>query len=475
MMSTGTAHSGDDGYTSDAMGGPSDPAVRALTSANLPTVNLPDGYRRRMRGTRLCLVAGGLSVLLAILITAQPTAAAPSQQSKSTAAATPTPDGKSLQAPNGPLPADPTTALEAKANEVSSTINDAVSKLPGFGGIWVDEAGITHIITLPGSADDTLAAIGDRFAGQYVVEDGENTYGDLVARRNSISGMIGELKRQGLDMLEWGPDEQQNTMWISLIKYTPEKADLARKLLGQDIVVEQAMTDGGPDDLFSRVNDTSPYSAGIFLYPAASNQYPYCTSGMPIYKNSVRYLVSAAHCYDPAFGAPFPDNVYNGGSFIGVANWADFTNNGTDSAIVSAPGSFTLYRTSSSYTSIGTTPWNSLVGQTVCAGGAFTGEKCSLPVIKVNYCSTYYGYRITCGVSTAGAGGAEAGGHGDSGGPMYILAPSQKVSGIIVAAASPQFTCTTQGPVLPGSVRTCSDYVRFQTAASILSHWGTTM
>lgn len=196
---------------------------------------------------------------------------------------------------------------------------------------------------------------------------------------------------------------------------------------------------------------------------------------MSIVIKGVRYFVTAAHCTDPNLGLPFPSPIYNGGTYIGQTNWADFTANGIDAAVVKAAGHASTYRTASTYINMETTPWNSLVGQTVCAGGAFSGEKCALPVIAVNYCSNYLGYRLTCGVSTAGGSGKQAAGHGDSGGPMYIMSPVPRFSGIVVAAASPQFNCSVQGPTPPGSVRTCSDYVRFQTIQSILSHWNTTI
>jgi hypothetical protein len=369
---------------------------------------------------------------------------------------------------------DPTTSEESRANEVSAAVAAIVSEMPGFGGIWVDEKGITHVAMQQGKAGNVKAALGDRFNGEYLAEEVKFAYADLVSRRDSISKQLDSLETQGLDLLEWGPDEKNNTVWISLRNYSAEKADLARKVLGEDTIVKEATVPGDENDLFSRTDDYAPYSGGIYL-GRANDPYPRCTSGMPILINGGRYLVSAAHCYDSAFGGQFPSDVYNGGAKIGRANWADFTQYGTDAAVITAPASFTLFRTETSFTSIDKVHWNSLVGQTVCAGGAFSGEKCALPVIAVNYCSSYYQTRITCGVSTAGKDGAEAAGHGDSGGPMYILSPYKRVSGIIVAAASPQFTCSRRGPVPPGSVRTCSSYIRFQTASSILSHWGTTM
>lgn len=408
-------------------------------------------------------------LLLAGLALAAPLAYGQDNARGTSRATLPTPSGKVT---GNPLP-DPTLPAQVRANQVSEDILNLVSGNPGFGGLWVDKSGLTHVAVTPSESAGVLALIGERFKREFVLEQRTVTYRELQARRDHASQELPALRAAGLDLLEWGPDEIHGVLWVTLKNYTPEKAGIVRQMLGSDVVVEQAKATGGADDLLSRESDWAPYSAGIYLYGSAATQYPMCTSGMPIVIAGSRYLVTAAHCYDPALGGTFPQDVYNGGAKIGRANWADFSQNGVDAAIITAPTGFYLYRAQNTIVSPGPVPWNSAVGQTVCAGGAFTGERCSLPVDKVNYCSSYYPNRITCGVSTAGAPGSEAAGHGDSGGPMYILSPSIRISGTIVAAASPQFACTIQGPT--GGTRYCSDYIRFQTASSILNHWNTTM
>lgn len=369
------------------------------------------------------------------------------------------------KAASNPLP-DPTPPAQIHANQVSEDIQNLVAKSPGYGGLWVDKTGLTHVAVTPSEATRVNAILNDRFKNDFVLEQRAVTYRQLEARRDRVNQLMPALRSAGLDLLEWGPDEVHGTLWVSLKHYSPDKATRVRQMLGDDVIVEQAMA-GGADDMYSRTSDWSPYSAGIYL----STDMSMCSSGMPILVGGNRYLVTAGHCHDPNLGTPFPADVYNGGAKIGRANWADFSGGGIDAAIVTAAGSLTLYRTETAYVATGGAPWNSAVGQTICSGGAFTGERCALPVIKVNYCASYYPNRTTCGVSTAGAPGAEAAGHGDSGGPMYIVSPSVRISGIIVAPASPQYTCSTH----PEGGRTCSDYVRFQMASSILSHWQTTM
>jgi hypothetical protein len=195
--------------------------------------------------------------------TAQPPSLAATQGS--TAAALPTiqdstsdPDiSLPTKSPTGPpvkLP-DPATDEETRVNEESNAIAAIVSGMQGFGGIWVDEAGITHVAVQHGKAGDFADALEGRPKGEHVLDEVDFSYNELVSRGNSISEQMGTLKTQGLDLLEWGPDEKNNTVWISLRNYTEEKANLARKVLGEDIIVRPATVAGDENDLFSRTRD----------------------------------------------------------------------------------------------------------------------------------------------------------------------------------------------------------------------------
>ena len=172
----------------------------------------------------------------------------------------PTPDPDTslpTKSPNGPpvtLP-DPTTDEETRVNEESNAIAAIVSGIQGFGGIWVDEAGITHVAVQHGKAGDFANALEGRPKGEHVLDEVDFSYNDLVSRGNSISEQLGTLKTHGLDLLEWGPDEKNNTVWISLRNYTEEKAHLARKVLGEDIIVRPATVAGDENDLFSGTRD----------------------------------------------------------------------------------------------------------------------------------------------------------------------------------------------------------------------------
>ncbi|AIY01243.1 hypothetical protein ART_1644 [Arthrobacter sp. PAMC 25486] len=146
---------------------------------------------------------------------------------------------------------NPFSPDEAKANKVSGEIGEIMSGLDGFAGCWVDDNSLVHLAVQQGYSDEIEGHLGERFKGEVVVVEVKHSYKDLVARRDSISAQIDSLAKQGLVLMEWGPDEVHNTVWISLGDYTEAKAELARKLLGNDVVVKPSLTAGGINDLFS--------------------------------------------------------------------------------------------------------------------------------------------------------------------------------------------------------------------------------
>jgi hypothetical protein len=224
------------------------------------------GYRSLLSGLGCsAVVLTGLSAAASTAqtpTTVQPPSLVVTQGSTAAAAALPviqattsdTGTGLPTKSPTGPpvtLP-DPTTNEENRANAESNAIAAIVSEMPGFGGISVDEAGITHVAVQHGKAGDFANALQKRPKGEHVLEEVDSSYNDLVSRRNSILEQIGTLKTQGLDLLEWGPDEKNNAVWVSLRNYTKEKANLARKVLGEDIIVSPATVAGDENDLFFR-------------------------------------------------------------------------------------------------------------------------------------------------------------------------------------------------------------------------------
>lgn len=122
----------------------------------------------------------------------------------------------------------------------------------GFGGLWVDEEGLIHLAVQFGYLEAIEGSLGDKFTGLYVVDLVPQSYEELIERRDAVSKELTPLTSQDLVLMEWGPDVQHNTLWISLVDYTEGKAALAREILGQDVIVKPSLTSGGVGDLFIR-------------------------------------------------------------------------------------------------------------------------------------------------------------------------------------------------------------------------------
>lgn len=146
---------------------------------------------------------------------------------------------------------NPVNDADARAMEVSGAIGDLTRELAGFAGLWVDDAGLVHLAVQHGHAGEFVRTLGDQFTGEFAMVEVEHSYQDLVARRDLISPQVASLKELGLRLAEWGPDEVNNTVRVSLIDYTEAKAGLLRKMLGQDILVGPSLTNGAVSEIFS--------------------------------------------------------------------------------------------------------------------------------------------------------------------------------------------------------------------------------
>ena len=106
------------------------------------------------------------------------------------------------------------TPPRMSANAVSGGISELVSRLPGFGGLWVDDAGLTHLAVQSDHAPEIIHVLGRQFHDEYVLDIVDHSYSDLVARRDAITAQIDSLGIQGLELVQWGQDEAHNTVWI---------------------------------------------------------------------------------------------------------------------------------------------------------------------------------------------------------------------------------------------------------------------
>ncbi|MFD7161587.1 hypothetical protein ACFV9C_43870 [Kribbella sp. NPDC059898] len=220
----------------------------------------------------------------------------------------------------------------------------------------------------------------------------------------------------------------------------------------------------------SRVADFAPWSSGTFIYNPSIGGI--CTSGPGVKIGSTEYMLTAGHCAS-ATGQQIqqgdPDVIPPPLPVVGnVANRSGYPN--LDAMLITANVSNTMYRTWYNFYSVDSTPWESLTGQTVCTGGAFSGERCNLSVGATNYCSKV---QNSCGLTLAYRSGYIAAGEGDSGGPVYILAPGLRYSGIVTGPryTTDNFDC----PSYPSGIRSCSSYIVFTRIQNTLGYFGASL
>lgn len=218
----------------------------------------------------------------------------------------------------------------------------------------------------------------------------------------------------------------------------------------------------------SRVDDAPLWSSGTFIHTPEGH----CTSGPGVKIGSTKYMVTAAHC-----ATATGQQVQQGHADVGtlqpvgtVANRSGFPN--LDAMLVTANTGKTMFRSWYSRYTVSSSPWESLTFQTVCTGGAYTGETCNLTVGATNYCSAY---QNSCGLTLAGRDGAIAAGRGDSGGPVYILAPGLRYSGIVTGPPGDSFVflCASYPPGSP--LRECSSYIVFTRIQNTLGYFGASL
>lgn len=195
-----------------------------------------------------------------------------------------------------------------------------------------------------------------------------------------------------------------------------------------------------PDLALSRVDDDVEWSSGTHIWNSFTGQP--CSSGPGVKIGSARYMVTAAHCASGTGQMIQQGHVNVLGTLQTVGTVANRPASNLDAMLVNATTGPTMFRSWYSFVAVSSLPWESLTGQTVCTGGAYSGERCNIKVYGTNFCDKD---QNKCGLTLAiREDGGIAAGKGDSGGPVYILAPGTRYSGIVTATQDEAyyFYCT---------------------------------
>jgi hypothetical protein len=187
-------------------------------------------------------------------------------------------------------------------------------------------------------------------------------------------------------------------------------------------------TGGGPTRLADRQTDREPFKGGVWLTDNRFLGNLFCSSGFPLKKNSVEYMVTAGHCKE--VGAVF---WTKDGATYGQVEFRKFANNTIDAELLGDYDYGTLVYDGDNmwHSAFIDSGGNPVIGASYCTSGAGSLQECGKTVeaTNVQFCADGI-----CTVKTAKFTGGNVLIGGDSGGPFYFRLNANCVAarGIIV-------------------------------------------
>jgi streptogrisin D len=224
-----------------------------------------------------------------------------------------------------------------------------------------------------------------------------------------------------------------------------------------------------------RHNDSQPWNGGNVLTNGGQGRT--CSQGPSVRNPSSgnKYALIAAHCgvVGSVWTNTTPFAPANPARIVGSINYRDFSQNGSDSALIAANTSNLIWTVSNvRQRQVSSAPLGQPINDQVCVSGAISGEGCSATIVASNICTIADSStgRSACNVTVAQRTGYALAGGGDSGGPVYkYVAGGLNVLGIISfgAGGSHVLRCNHYP-----ERRTCSDKVGYIEIQAVLNEFG---
>jgi hypothetical protein len=374
--------------------------------------------------------------------------------------------------------------------ETAGAYLDRMAGTSGFAGVRIRPDGTSIEVFTAGDGkpfQDAAAATGRSALFSFTrVPYAMDT---LMAVRDRLADQADALSKRGVELVSWGPDVLTNTVRVVVTDDSAAVRSLLRDTFGPAIRVARGRA---PVKVASRLNDTVPWDGGVFTTMDNAED---CTAGPPVYKPStgVIYLLSAGHCYlqDQATSGltGYIYRTFQGSRAIpsGISPLmgyaaAEQVQNGYDAALIAAPASSHDWRTGLANAT--TTPTRqvsaqgSVVGASVCASGAFSGERCGAIVRYVNQDTRSFGGFVQVNMVAAENPNVAIVGPGDSGGPVYqVHANGLVMTGMIIAKGDDSMDPFPVSLLCPQNDQgnrgtTCSDVVWYHDLPSLMNHLG---
>jgi len=182
-------------------------------------------------------------------------------------------------------------APATRAQEMPPTLDDEYARLaervPGFGGLYLDERGTTHVYLQDLSRAGEVQNLGERVE----VHQGEYDFRDLYAWKDELRPLLSREEMVSLDI-----DEQRNRLVLGVEPASAEafRAELASLLRDTRVPPEAVIVEAGePDVPMETLKDTiRPVPGGVQVQSSVG----FCTLGFNVTRVGVRGFVTNSHC-----------------------------------------------------------------------------------------------------------------------------------------------------------------------------------
>lgn len=211
-------------------------------------------------------------------------------------------------------------APPARAQELELSLDEQYARLaesvPGFGGLYLDEEGTTHVYLQDLSREREVQNLGER----VVVHQGDYDFRDLFAWREEVRPLLAERGAVSLDI-----DERRNRLVFgvereSLGEFAARLGDFLR---GTRVPPEAvSVEDAEPVSPFASLSDKiRPVPGGVKITPVGSGAMPPCTLGVNATWFGVKGFITNSHCSQTRSvidGTLFYQNTFTSTNLIGI-------------------------------------------------------------------------------------------------------------------------------------------------------------
>jgi hypothetical protein len=347
-----------------------------------------------------------------------------------------------------------------------------------FAGATLGPTGVTDVYAVAASDGNLVNAVKalDRHRYPVKVVAVRRGYSQLMAISAKLLRAHSQLKTEGVNLAQWGPDAASGTVKVTLRKpaasgmsalasaqgapvtssnYRAEASAVLKQQAGAGITLRSQYATGLPV-LASRDGDTAPYFDGDLIFHVGAGVT--CTSGFNLIgSGGGQYMVTAGHCGSGTWKTHASTVGNTSLNYLTATSGNDFQ------ITYLAGGGLGVVWTNGTNTAPVTGALFPAVGAPITFNGGITGEVRGVTVQAVSQSQCFSDPSTGGTICATNLTKAEKSGTvcqpGDSGGPVYSHTPSANVLAVGIIEGGDGSTCYA----------TQIDHIAFITGRSLLT------